>query len=61
MAYLSIVDRPSSSEITIQRIDKDIPGAKLQEPLEAHAIPALQWWILCHGIKKLLQTGKGHG
>ena len=37
-----IVDTPSSSEATIRLIDEDIPGTKLQEPLEAHLIPALQ-------------------
>ena len=28
----------------------DIPGAGLSEPFEAHAIPALRWWLLCRGI-----------
>ena len=29
----------------------DIPGAVLEEPFEAHAMPALRWWLLCRGIK----------
>ena len=28
----------------------DIHGASLSEPFEAHAIPALRWWLLCRGI-----------
>ena len=28
----------------------DIPGARLSEPFEAHAITALRWWLLCRGI-----------
>ena len=28
----------------------DIPGAGLSDPFEAHAIPALRWWLLCRGI-----------
>lgn len=25
----------------------DVPGALLEEPYEAHAMPALRWWLLC--------------
>ena len=48
---MSSTDEPSSSQVTMTLTDEDIPGAKLQEPLENHAIPALQWWLLCRGIK----------
>ena len=30
--------------------DTDIPGAHLDEPLEAHNIAALRWWLLCSRI-----------
>ena len=31
--------------------DTDIPGAHLDEPLEAHNVAALRWWLLCRGIR----------
>jgi len=36
---------------TITLEPSDIPGAVLEEPFEAHAMPALTWWLLCRGIK----------
>ena len=51
MASSLVAQKPSSSSVIVQLTEDDIPGAKLQEPLEAHAIPALQWWLLCRGIK----------
>ena len=30
---------------------KDIPGAAISELFECHTIPALQWWLLCRGVK----------
>ena len=51
MASSLIVDESCSSSVTVTLTEEDIPGAKLQEPLETHAIPALQWWLLCRGIK----------
>lgn len=41
----------SSSGIVPQLTEQDIPGAFLDEPLESHTIPALRWWLLCHGIQ----------
>ena len=35
----------------LQLTEEDIPGAALQEPLEGHTVPALRWWLLCHGIQ----------
>ena len=35
----------------VQLTEKDIPGAALEEPLEGHTVPALRWWLLCHGIQ----------
>ena len=29
----------------------DVPDADLSELYEAHAVPALKWWLLCRGIK----------
>jgi len=40
----------SSSKLT----SKDIPSANVKEPLETHDVTALQWWLLCHGIKQPL-------
>ena len=48
------LDQPTSdgdgagtvSELT----EDDIPDAKLDEPLESHAVHALRRWLLCHGI-----------
>ena len=36
---------------TVTLDPSDIPGAVLKEPYEAHAMPALRWWLLCRGIK----------
>ena len=49
----SVAEKPTTSSIAaaVQLTENDIPGAKLQEPLETHAIPALQWWLLCRGVK----------
>ena len=47
----SIINEPSSSTVAVMLTDEDIPGAKLREPFETHAIPALQWWLQCGGIK----------
>ena len=30
--------------------EEDIPGAKLEEPLEQHNNHALRWWLQCHGV-----------
>ena len=30
--------------------EDDIPGAKLEEPLESHTVSKLRWWLLCRGI-----------
>ena len=42
MALSSVAEKPSSSGTAVHLTEDDIPGAKLQETLEAHAIPALQ-------------------
>jgi photosystem II stability/assembly factor-like uncharacterized protein len=36
---------------TAELSENDIPGASLTEPLEAHNVAALKWWLLCRGIK----------
>lgn len=33
-----------------QLTEDDVPGAKLEEPLESVIVPALKRWLLCHGI-----------
>ena len=47
----SIINEPSSSTVAVTLTDEDIPGAKLRESFKTHAIPALQWWLQCRGIK----------
>ena len=39
-----------SSPISVELTEADIPDAALDEPLEAHTIPELKWWLLCHGV-----------
>ena len=38
----------ASSETVPELTEDDIPGAKLEEPLESHAVHALRRWLLCH-------------
>ncbi len=33
----------------VELTDADIPGAVLEEPLEARNVVALNWWLLCRG------------
>ena len=40
-----------SSLVTVKLTAEDIPGAELEEPLARHGVPALQWWLICNGIK----------
>ena len=39
--------------ISVTLMTADIPGALLNEPLEAHAVSALKWWLLCRGVKSM--------
>ena len=42
----------TSSEVEVIALTAtDIPGAELSEPLDKHPVVALQWWLLCRGIK----------
>lgn len=47
-------EQPTSDEdvagVVPELTEDDIPGAKLDEPLESHAVHALRRWLLCHGI-----------
>ena len=36
--------------IPVELTEEDIPGAALDEPLEAKNNAALRWWLQCHGI-----------
>ena len=41
------------TEVSVQSVElteADIPGASLDEPLEAHHVSELKWWLLCRGI-----------
>ena len=44
-------DTVDASKSSVELNDTDIPGAHLDEPLEAHNVAALRWWLLCRGIK----------
>ena len=39
------------SIVEVELTEEDILGAKLDEPLEKHAIPELKGWLLCCGIR----------
>ena len=43
-------DTVDASKSSVELNDTDIPGAHLDEPLEAHNVAALRWWLLCRGI-----------
>ena len=47
-------DPGSSCVHSVMLTPADIPGAELNEPYEAHAIPALKCWLLCRGIREPL-------
>jgi len=52
MEQASSGNDPSSSGTHVVTLTAaDVPGAELPEPFEVHAIPALQRWLLCRGIK----------
>ena len=46
-------DQGASSSISVTLMPADIPGALLNEPLEAHAVSTLKWWLLCRGVKSI--------
>jgi len=55
---MSAAGETASFPITVELTEADIPGASLDEPLEAHNVQALKWWLLCHGIKVPTSTRK---
>ena len=40
----------TASGPVLKLTEEDIPGAKLEEPMERYTIPELKWWLLCRGI-----------
>ena len=44
------VNDKNVGETLLELTEEDIPGAKLDEPLESHAVHGLRRWLLCHGI-----------
>ena len=40
----------SVEDVCLELTEADIPGASLDESLDSHTIPALRWWLLCHGV-----------
>ena len=49
-------DAADVSQSTLELDDTDIhvPVTHRDEPLEAHNVTALRWWLLCQGIKAQL-------
>ena len=44
-------DEENVPQVNVELTEADIPGASLDEPLEAQNVAALKWWLFCHGIK----------
>ena len=44
--------------ISVELAEEDIPGAALDEPLEAKNNAALRWWLQCHGIEAASSSNK---
>ena len=40
-----------SQHVQVKLVQEDIPGAALEEPLDAQNVTALRWWLQCRGIK----------
>ena len=47
----SEVETSSEAVEEITLTAADIPRDELSEPLDKHPVAALQWWLLCRGIK----------
>ena len=45
------VPQVSEPQVIVTLTEADIPGALLNEPLEAHNVAALKWWLFCHDLK----------
>ena len=48
----------SGSSVVVELTEVDNPGASLEEPLDRHTMPALRWWLQCHGMKFLTSWKK---
>ena len=45
------LDAVAGSLAVVELTEADILGASLEEPLDAHNVAALKWWLLCRGIE----------
>ena len=36
--------------VSVELAEEFVPGAKLDEPLEAHTVEALRMWLICHVV-----------
>ena len=45
------VPQGSEPQVIVTLTEADIPGGLLNEPLEAHNVAALKWWLFCHDLK----------
>ena len=36
----------AGTEIEVELMEADIPGASLNKPLECRSVPELRWWLL---------------
>ena len=52
------VQNSSSNFVSVDLTETDIPGARLEEPLDSQNVAALRWWLLCHGITPSLSAKK---
>lgn len=53
--------QPSSSipaATTLELEESDIQGAYLPDPLDAHTVEQLKWWLSCHGCTYLASDRK---
>ena len=36
--------------VSVELDEEFVPGAKLDEPLEAHTVEDLRMWLICHAV-----------
>ena len=51
LIYVGLASMTDESAVEVKLTEEDIPGAKVDEPMEKHAIPELKWWLLCRGVR----------
>lgn len=46
---MAVVSTAECVQPTLELNEDDIEGAHLTDPLDAHTMEQLKWWLLCHG------------